>query len=55
MLLTIIAANIVISLLSLSGGIMLLRKNLISKKIIPYMVAFAAGVILTTVFFDLLP
>lgn len=55
MLISIIIANVIISLLSLAGGILLLRKNIINKKIIPYMVAFAAGVILTTVFFDLLP
>lgn len=55
MLSQIIIANVVISLISLSGGVLIIWKKLIDKKIIPYLVAFAAGVILTTVFFDLLP
>ncbi|KKP67853.1 MAG: Zinc/iron permease [Candidatus Roizmanbacteria bacterium GW2011_GWA2_35_19] len=52
---SIIIANIIISLISLIGGIVVIQKTLLTKKIIPYMVAFAAGVILTTVFLDLLP
>ncbi|KKP85939.1 MAG: Zinc/iron permease [Candidatus Roizmanbacteria bacterium GW2011_GWA2_35_8] len=55
MLYPIIIANIIISLISLIGGIAIIQKTFLSKKIIPYMVAFAAGVILTTVFLDLLP
>jgi len=52
---SIIFANIVISLISLIGGISFFSKKFFSKTKIPYLVAFAAGVILTTVFFDLLP
>lgn len=55
MLANIIFANILISLISLVGGFSIFSKKLISKSSIPYLVAFAAGVILTTVFFDLLP
>jgi zinc and cadmium transporter len=55
MLIQIIIANVAISLLSLTGGLFIIRKKNIDKKIIQYLVAFAAGVILTTVFFDLLP
>lgn len=55
MLTQIILANIFISLLSLSGAIMILWKKLITKSVIPYLVSFAAGVILTTAFLDLFP
>ena len=55
MLTAIILANVVISMISLVGGISILSKKIFSKTSIPYLVAFAAGVILTTVFFDLLP
>lgn len=55
MLTQIIIANIFISLLSLSGAIMILWKKMLTKNIIPYLVSFAAGVILTTSFLDLFP
>ncbi|OQY67955.1 hypothetical protein B6D29_01445, partial [Microgenomates bacterium UTCPR1] len=55
MLIQIILANVFISLLSLSGGLLIMRRKTFDKKIVQYLVAFAAGVILTTVFFDLLP
>ncbi len=55
MLSQIIIANIVISLLSLSGAVMILWKKILTKNIIPYLVSFAAGVILTTAFMDLFP
>lgn len=55
MLSSIIFANIIISLISLIGGISIYSKKLFSKNSIPYLVAFAAGVILATVFFDLFP
>jgi len=55
MLPTIITANIIISLISLVGGVFILSKKLLSKKITPYLVAFAAGVMLTTVFFEMFP
>lgn len=51
----IILANVGISLVSLAGGIVIIWKKLIDKKVVPYLVAFAAGVLLTTVFVDLLP
>lgn len=55
MLTQIIIANILISLLSLSGVALILWKKFLSKDIIPYLVSFAAGVILTTAFLDLFP
>lgn len=55
MLTSIIIANIIISLISLIGGASIFSKKLFSKRAIPYLVAFAAGVILTTVFFDMFP
>lgn len=55
MLTQIILANIFISLLSLSGVALILWKKFLSKDIIPYLVSFAAGVILTTAFLDLFP
>src|SRR3989344_8410944 len=54
-LIYIIGANVIISLFSLSGVLLIIWKKLLSKKIVPYLVAFAAGVILTTVFIDLFP
>jgi len=55
MLVSIITTNIIVSLISLIGGVLILKKQLLSKKVIPYLVAFAAGVMLTTVFFDMFP
>jgi len=55
MLSQIIFANVLISLLSLSGAIMILWKKILTKSMIPYLVSFAAGVILTTSFMDLFP
>lgn len=51
----IIVANLVVSLISLVGGITILWKKLVDKKVIPYLVSFAAGVILTTAFLDIFP
>lgn len=55
MLFSIIAANVAVSLLSLTGGISIFWRRLLDKKAIPYLVSFAAGVILTTVFLDIFP
>lgn len=55
MLTQIIVANVAISLVSLLGGITILWKKLIDKAVIPYLVSFAAGVILTTAFLDIFP
>lgn len=55
MLLQIILANVIVSLISLVGGITIIWKKLLDKSVVQYLVAFAAGVILTTVFLDLFP
>ena len=55
MLTSIILANIIVSLISLVGGITIIWKKLLDKSVVQYLVAFAAGVILTTVFIDLFP
>lgn len=55
MLSTIVIATLLVSSVSLIGGVFLLWRNLLTQRIIPYLVSFAAGVILTTAFFDLLP
>lgn len=51
----IIVANTIVSLFSLSGLLLIVWKKLLTKKIVPYLVAFAAGIILVTVFLDLFP
>ncbi|MCL5113723.1 MAG: ZIP family metal transporter, partial [Patescibacteria group bacterium] len=55
MLNQIILANVIVSLISLIGGITIIWKKLLDKSVVQYLVAFAAGVILTTVFLDLFP
>lgn len=55
MLSTIVIATLLVSSVSLIGGAFLLWRKLLTQRIIPYLVSFAAGVILTTAFFDLLP
>lgn len=55
MLLQILIANIIISLLSFVGLATLLNKSLLSQKNMYLLVSFAAGVMLTTAFFDILP
>jgi zinc and cadmium transporter len=52
---SIILSSFFISLLSFSGGILLVWKKLLSKTIVPIFVSFAAGVMLTTSLIDLLP
>ena len=51
----IIFATLFISSISLIGGVVLYKKNFLSHTVTPYLVSFAAGVILTVAFFDLLP
>lgn len=51
----IIIASFLVSLSSLIGVIFLFRKNLLTGKFMLYLLSFAAGVILTTAFVDLLP
>lgn len=50
-----ILANTVISLISLIGAITIISKQLKSKRTIPILVSFAAGVMLGATFFDILP
>lgn len=52
---TIIIASLAISSLSLVGGLLLIWKKLNINKLTSYLVAFAAGVMLTTAFIDLIP
>lgn len=54
-LLSTIIASLVISLISLIGGMMLFWKRLWTKRAGTYLVSFAAGVMLTASFVDLLP
>ena len=51
----IIAANVVVSLISFVGLVTLFHKSFFSQKTIYLLVSFAAGVMLTTAFIDILP
>ena len=53
--LQIILATFITSSLSLVGGSLLIWKKLLDHKYLPHFVSFAAGVMLTTAFIDLLP
>lgn len=55
MLVSILTATIAISTISLLGAFFFIAKKMVSKKITIYSVSFAAGVLLTTAFLDLLP
>jgi zinc and cadmium transporter len=55
MLIYIVLSTLTVSLLSLVGGLFLIKKELLTGKIITYLVSFAAGVLLATSFFDLMP
>lgn len=52
---TIISASIIISSISLIGGVLLVWPKFFTEKLSTYFVSFAAGVMLTTAFVDLLP
>ncbi len=54
-LLQIILANIIISLISFVGGIVLVFKKMQSEWMSAYLVSFAAGVMLAAAFLDILP
>ena len=54
-LVLITVATLVISLISLIGGLLLLANRSFTQKLPIYLVGFAAGVMLATSFFDLLP
>ncbi|OGK26536.1 hypothetical protein A2954_00965 [Candidatus Roizmanbacteria bacterium RIFCSPLOWO2_01_FULL_37_12] len=51
----VIIASLGVSFISLVGGLLLIWNKLSVKKFSTYLVAFAAGVMLTTAFIDLLP
>ena len=51
----IILASIIVSSTSLIGGALLIWTELFTEKLLTYLVSFAAGVMLTTAFIDLLP
>ena len=51
----IIGVIITVSLLGLAGGVLLLWKEKVAKKITLYLVSFAAGALLGITFFDLIP
>lgn len=55
MLLNIIAANVIISLISLVGLFYLVSRKLFNKQNTHYLVSFAAGVMLSTAFVSMLP
>jgi len=52
---SIIVASLAVSLISLLGAVLPVWEKLTVKKLSTYLVAFAAGVMLTTAFIDLLP
>lgn len=51
----IVLATCATSAISLIGGIILLRKSVLRKQHVSLFISFAAGVVLTTAFLDLLP
>lgn len=55
MLPIIIIASVLVSCSALVGGALLLWKKALTKDILPYLIGFAAGVVLVTAFLDLLP
>lgn len=55
MLLSILTATFLVSLSSLAGGLLLIRQKLLAQRAIPYFVSFAAGVLLSASFMDILP
>jgi zinc and cadmium transporter len=52
---SIILASVIVSSISLVGGVLIIWKELLTEKFSTYLVSFAAGVMLTTAFVDLLP
>jgi zinc and cadmium transporter len=48
-------ASLSVSLLSFSGGLLLLSKHIFNKQTLPYLISFAAGVMLGATFLDLIP
>ena len=52
---SIIIASIFVSAIALSGAALFIYKRLLSERVTSYLVSFAAGILLATAFFDLLP
>lgn len=52
---SIVIASLFVSSIALSGAVLFVWKRLLSDKVITYFVSFAAGMLLATAFFDLLP
>lgn len=52
---SIVIASLFVSSLALVGAVFLVWKNFLSEKVTDYLVSFAAGILLATAFFDLLP
>ncbi len=55
MLILIVLASLFVSLISVTAGLLLIWRKLLTQTYIPYLVSFAAGVMLATAFLDLLP
>ncbi len=55
MLISIILASISTSIISLAGAVLLIWKRFQTQKTLTHVVSFAAGVMITTAFLDLLP
>ena len=55
MLANITIANVLISLISFVGVVFVSNKKLLTGKIVQYLVSFAAGVMLSTAFLNILP
>lgn len=51
----VILASLFVSLIALSGALLLFSKKLLNEKAITYLVSFAAGILLSAAFMDLLP
>ena len=52
---SIIIASVIVSAVALSGAALFIYKRLLSERVTSYLVSFAAGILLATAFFDLLP
>ncbi len=51
----IVISTLAVSLLSVVSSIVLIKKNLVTQKLLSFFVSFGAGVMLANAFFDLLP
>lgn len=55
MLIQIIISSFIVSIISFSGGLFLFQKRFFTDRFLTYFVSFAAGVMITAAFLDLLP